>query len=110
MLKALKDKKLPPPTTQNHSSVEVATARSDSPADASILSRIGRAFRMLSKKRRILETQELIALDIAAHRGMTREYKTARAHGLSPIEALEDWDLLTPKLRALMHEVEETTT
>ena len=38
-----------------------------------------------------------IAMRIAARRGMTSEYKAARCHRLSPIEALEDWDLLQPE-------------
>ena len=38
-----------------------------------------------------------IAMRIADRRGMTCEYKTARRHHLTPIEALEDWDLMTPE-------------
>ena len=34
---------------------------------------------------------------IADRYGMTYDYKVARRHHLTPIEALEDWDLLTPE-------------
>ena len=34
---------------------------------------------------------------IAARYGLTREYLTARSQGLTPIEALEDWDMLRPE-------------
>ncbi len=37
-----------------------------------------------------------IAREIAEKRGMLYEYKLARANGCSPIEALEEWDLITP--------------
>lgn len=48
--------------------------------------------------------QDRIALQIAARRGMTDEYKTARRHGLSPLEALEDWDLVQQEERHLFYE------
>ena len=38
--------------------------------------------------------QDRIAMRIADRYGMTHEYKTARRHRLSPLEALEDWDLI----------------
>ena len=38
-----------------------------------------------------------IAMRIADRMGMTCEYKTARRHHLTPIEALEDWDLMMPE-------------
>lgn len=41
--------------------------------------------------------QDRIAMCIAARYGMTQAYKTARRHGLSPTEALEDWDLMGPE-------------
>ncbi|SFW42282.1 hypothetical protein SAMN02910409_2223 [Prevotellaceae bacterium HUN156] len=47
--------------------------------------------------------QDRIAMRIAARRGMTYEYKRARKSGLNPIEALEDWDLLTPGDYALFY-------
>ena len=40
--------------------------------------------------------QDRIAMRIAARRSMTCEYKRARKSGLNPIEALEDWDLISP--------------
>ena len=41
--------------------------------------------------------QDRIAMRIAARHGMTYEYKLARRNRLNPIEALEDWDLMTPE-------------
>lgn len=38
--------------------------------------------------------QDRIAMRIADRYGMTHEYKMARRHRLSPLEALEDWDLI----------------
>ncbi len=45
--------------------------------------------------------QVRIAMRIAARYGMTYEYKLARSNHLDPVEALEDWDLITPKVYAL---------
>lgn len=45
--------------------------------------------------------QDRIAMRIADRYGMTREYKIARRHHLTPLEALEDWDLITPEEREL---------
>ena len=39
--------------------------------------------------------QDRIAMRIADRYGMTYDYKEARRHHLTPLEALEDWDLLT---------------
>ena len=39
--------------------------------------------------------QDRIALRIAARHGMTHEYKTARRQNMRPLEALEDWDLVS---------------
>ena len=44
------------------------------------------------KKRR---KQERIAREIASRHNMLADYRAARRAGLSPIEALEEWDLLT---------------
>lgn len=41
---------------------------------------------------------------VADRHGMTYEYKMARRHQLTPIEALEDWDLLLPEDRELLNE------
>ena len=38
--------------------------------------------------------QNRIAREIAASHNMLDDYTTARRNGCSPIEALEDWDLL----------------
>ena len=37
--------------------------------------------------------EDLAAMRIAAEHDMTYDYKEARRHGLTPQEALEDWDL-----------------
>lgn len=39
--------------------------------------------------------QDWIAMHIAARYNMVEEYKIARRHGRSPLQALEEWDLLT---------------
>ena len=36
-------------------------------------------------------------MQIAARHDMTYEYKVARRHNLSPIDAQDDWDLITPE-------------
>ena len=41
--------------------------------------------------------QDRIAMRIASRSGLTYEYKLARRHRLSPIEALEDWDMMKPE-------------
>jgi len=38
--------------------------------------------------------QDRIAMRLAARHGLTCEYKAARRHRLTPVEALEEWDLL----------------
>ena len=45
--------------------------------------------------------QDRIAMRIAARHKMTYEYKLARRNRLDPIEALEDWDLISPEDYAL---------
>ena len=35
-----------------------------------------------------------------------KEYKTARRNRLTPLQALEDWDLLLPEERALFEDYE----
>ena len=52
-------------------------------------------------KRKRFFHQDRIAMRIAARYGMTYEYKLARRNRLNPVEALEDWDLITPKDYAL---------
>ncbi len=40
--------------------------------------------------------QDRIAMRIAARLGLVPEYKIARRHNCTPLEALEDWDMLMP--------------
>ena len=40
--------------------------------------------------------QDRIAMRIAARYGLVPEYKIARRHNCTPLEALEDWDMLMP--------------
>ena len=54
-------------------------------------------------KRNKFFPQDRIAMRIAARHGMTYEYKLTRRKRLDPIEALEDWDLLTPEDYALFN-------
>lgn len=48
--------------------------------------------------------QDRLALQIAAQYGMTQEYKTARRQNMRPLEALEEWDLVTEKDRELFRD------
>ena len=41
---------------------------------------------------------------IADRYHMVFDYKVARWHGLKPLEALEEWDLLLPEARALFNQ------
>ena len=43
--------------------------------------------------------QHRLARKIAAAHGLLAEYEAARRFGLSPIEALNDWDMLTEETR-----------
>lgn len=43
-------------------------------------------------------------MKIAARHGMTEDYKMARRHNLNPLEALEDWDLVTDEERKLFYD------
>lgn len=45
--------------------------------------------------------QERIAREIAAKYNMVEDYRLARRQGLSPLEALEEFDLIKPEERAL---------
>ena len=47
--------------------------------------------------------QDRIGMKIAARHGMTEDYKMARRHNLNPLEALEDWDLVTDEERKLFY-------
>lgn len=55
----------------------------------------------MMKRKNKNNSQDRIAMRIADRYGMTREYKMARRNGLSPIEALEDWDMILPEERKL---------
>ena len=41
--------------------------------------------------------QDRIAMSIASRYGMTHPYKLARRQRRTPIEALEEWDLIKPE-------------
>ena len=45
--------------------------------------------------------QERIAREIAARYNMVDDYRAARRQGLSPIDALEEFDLIKPEERVL---------
>lgn len=49
--------------------------------------------------------QEQIARQIAAKYGLTEQYEAARRNGLSPLEALEKFDMVTDEDRKLFEEV-----
>ncbi|MBR0276159.1 MAG: hypothetical protein IJQ76_08120 [Prevotella sp.] len=49
--------------------------------------------KLFRHKRRQYYAQDRQALRTAARYGLTQEYKDARREGLSPQEALEEWDL-----------------
>ena len=48
--------------------------------------------------------QDRIAREIAASHNMLADYKAARRDGLSPIEALEEWDMLDERAIKKMNE------
>lgn len=48
--------------------------------------------------------EDRIARAIAASHNMLDDYKAARRNGLSPIEALEEWDLLDEEAKKKMNE------
>ena len=52
--------------------------------------------------RRALSFNPFLALRIADRYGLTFEYKVARRHGLSPVEALDEWDMLTDEACRLL--------
>lgn len=45
--------------------------------------------------------EETLALNIAERLGMRELYETARAYANTPLEALEEWDLVTLEERAM---------
>lgn len=48
--------------------------------------------------------QDRIAREIAARYNMLEDYLAARRYGLSPLEALEEFDLLKPEERKLFED------
>ena len=48
--------------------------------------------------------QDRIAMQIAARHGKTQEYKTARRQNMRPLEALDDWDLVSEEERKLFYD------
>lgn len=54
-------------------------------------------WRRVTRRRR----HERLARQIAAQHGMLDDYRAARRSGLSPIQALEEWDLLSPEDRQM---------
>ena len=70
MRNTLKYKELPPIASQQDSVEGGSTARHTSPAARGILSRVGRAFRMLMARRRTRKIQDRIARDYAQHHGL----------------------------------------
>ena len=48
--------------------------------------------------------QDRIAMRLAARFGLTCEYKQARRHRLTPVAALEEWDMLCPEDYKLFEE------
>ena len=48
--------------------------------------------------------QDRIAMRIADRYNMVTDYKVARRKGYTPIESLEDWDILKPEDRPLFEE------
>lgn len=49
----------------------------------------------------IRRKQDRIAREIASRYNMLDDYEAARRYGLSPLEALEEWDLIKPEERYL---------
>jgi hypothetical protein len=48
-------------------------------------------------------SQDRRAMRIADRHNMVNEYKMARRHHLTPLEALEDWDLIEENERSLFY-------
>lgn len=46
--------------------------------------------------------QDRIGLTIAARYNLAEEYKTARRHRRNPVQALQEWDLLTEEAIKLL--------
>ncbi len=61
---------------------------------------------LFAKRRR----QERIARDIAASRNLEADYRAARRQGLSPVEALEEWDLLDEEAKKKLKVTSKNST
>lgn len=48
--------------------------------------------------------QDRIGMKIASRHGKTQEYKTARRQNMRPLEALDDWDLVSDEERKLFYD------
>ena len=48
--------------------------------------------------------QDRIAMQIAARHGKIQEYKMARRQNMRPLEALDDWDLVSEEERKLFYD------
>ena len=57
--------------------------------------------RTLMRRLTARKREERLAREIAGRHNMLDDYLAARAQGLSPREALEEWDLLSPEERSL---------
>ena len=51
--------------------------------------------------------QDRLAMQIADKYGLTADYKVARRHNMSPLEALEDWDLIDEADREKLMRLED---
>ena len=60
----------------------------------------------LLKECRKRKKQDRLAREIAARHEMTAEYEAARKEGVSPIEVLKDWDMVTEEERKRLNETE----
>lgn len=63
----------------------------------------------LLKECRKRKKQDRLAREIAARHEMMAEYEAARKEGVSPVEILKDWDMVTEKDRKKLQEVEGET-
>lgn len=55
------------------------------------------------RKYRQRKAQDRIAREIAARYGMLKEYEAALKGGFTPLEALEDWDMVTEEERMVFN-------
>lgn len=67
-----------------------------------------RLFPPSKRKRKHSDRLDRLAESIADENGLLYEYSLARLYGYSPLEALDDWDLLTPEAKARLDEAVDT--